>query len=128
MSASESPENRVVVRSEVLGNARRDPPHPSMPSRPTALLLAGLAAGAFLAAVAGIALGGSFIIPVVVFMAAVLALFGIQRALALMATRRYGDRAADATAEDADDPIPGIGFDEDTALGTSDQQTPVEDR
>lgn len=127
MSTHEDSERRVVPRSEVLSNARRDPPPPATPSRPVMLLVAGVAAGIALAVVAGVAAGGGFAIAVLIFVAALLVFFGVHRALALSKTRRYGDRAADASAEDADDPIPHVGFDEETALGDSAQQPAIAD-
>lgn len=74
------------------------------------------------AVVAVIAVGAQYAIPFVVLAALGLVFFGVHLSIGRSKTARYGARAQDATADRGDDPVPHIGFDDSTALGSTDQQ------
>ena len=81
-----------------------------------------LAVLAALAVVAALTMGSQYAIPVVL-VAVIGALFvGGHRVLAAAQTRHYDDepgREQDDAADDADDPVPTFGFDEQSQLGST---------
>lgn len=85
-------------------------------------ILAIIAAFVVIAVVAGVAAGAQYAIPVVVLLAIVLAFLGFHRAVGAAKTEQHGDRAADAAASDSEDPVPHMGFDDQSSLGDSDEQ------
>lgn len=82
-----------------------------------------LVALAALALVAALTAGAQFAIPVALI-AVVGAIFvGVHRALAAAQTRHYDQpgREQDDAADDADDPVPTFGFDEESQMGSTAQ-------
>ena len=87
------------------------------------LALAGALALAGLAVVAAFTAGAQYAIPFGVF-AVLAALFvGVHRMLGQVKTQRYDEpgKAQEQAAEDADDPVPHMGFDEESQLGQTAQ-------
>jgi hypothetical protein len=82
----------------------------------------GFAGLAMLAVVAGATAGWAYAIPVLV-LAAVMAVFlGSHRAMGIAQSRRHGGgHARESAADDARDPVPHMGFDEQSQLGSTAQ-------
>ena len=77
-----------------------------------------------LALVAALTAGAQYAIPFGVIAALAALFLGTHRALGLMKTRRYSSEsrpAEDVAADDGDDPLPHMGFDEESSLGDNAQ-------
>ncbi len=76
-----------------------------------------------LAIVAGLVVGWQYAIAVGVLALVILVFVGGHRALSLAETRRYDSPgpAKDAAADDAGSPVPNVGFDEQSQLGSTAQ-------
>lgn len=115
-NATELPHERSRAAAERTGG-------PTGPGRafPPAIV-AMIAAFVVIAVVAGVAAGAQYAIPVVVLLAIVLAFLGFHRAVGSAKTERHGDATGDAAASDAEDPVPHMGFDDQSSLGDSSEQ------
>jgi hypothetical protein len=79
------------------------------------------------AIVAGASVGWQYAIPFAVLGALIGVFLGVHRAQGRMATVDYPEgRAEDAAAADAENPVPHLGFDEETQLGASSEQSDAE--
>jgi hypothetical protein len=82
----------------------------------------GFAVLAALAVVAGATAGWAYAIPVLVLAAVVAVFVGSHWALGVAQTRRYGrGPAREAAPDDARDPVPHMGYDEQSQLGATAQ-------
>jgi hypothetical protein len=82
----------------------------------------GFAALAVLAVVVGATAGWAYAIPVLVLAAVAAVFIGAHRAMGLAQSRRHGGGGArEAAADDAGDPVPHMGFDEQSQLGSTAQ-------
>jgi hypothetical protein len=86
-------------------------------------LVGGLVCAVGIAIAAWIALGPLFIIPVVLVTITLLAFSGIHRTLGFVKTRGKDEGAHDRFVEDGSDPVPHLGFDEQTALGDTGERS-----
>jgi hypothetical protein len=113
-------ERDTTPLSERLGTERRPLPTAAEAVRPGWPVLAGALLLTVVAVAAGILAGGAYVIAVLVLAALGWAFYATHRLLARAGTRRSaeGGRTQD---EDADEPIPHIGFDDHTAVGDTDQ-------
>jgi hypothetical protein len=90
--------------------------------RPFPWVALGFAVLAVLAVVAGATAGWAYAIPVLALAAITAVFIGSHRAMGAAQSRRHGGGpAAEAAADDAGDPVPHIGFDEQSQLGATAQ-------
>lgn len=93
------------------------------------LALAGAVALVVLAVVAAVAVGAQYAIPVGIIALLAAGFLGAHRLTGLMKTRRYESAsgpAQDEAASDGDDPIPHLGFDQESSLGDTAQMSDEE--
>jgi hypothetical protein len=122
----EQADRQTKPLSERMGPERETGPSVSAAEvvKPRFGLLAGALLLTIVAVAAGILLGGSYVIPVLVLAALGWLFYAVQRMLALRATRRTEDGGLTAEEDDSS-PIPNVGFDDRTAVGDTEQQPDV---
>lgn len=91
-----------------------------------ALLAVGVLLGLAVVVVAGAAAGWGYAIAVAIVIVIALLFVAAHSLIGRYKTRRYGEHMRDVVAERGDDPIPHMGFDDETALGDTAQQSDLD--
>lgn len=119
-NAVESPGRRAEQGRAVEREREGEPAPRGLASRVIPL---GLTVAVGLAILAWVTLGAQYMIPIALITAILLGFWAFHWSLGRAKTRQYGEGAEDAAAADGDDPIPHLGFDSQSDLGDTQEQT-----